>query len=180
MNLGTKGNIPYWDSPPMQFSLSQTATLLLGEYKFLDASSDPLEATELNGSKNITESSLLMFYDVSFSTDIPILDYQQALNLSGTNDIPQFFLFLKSDAGSPQLKDPLLLQNYLDRQKYILTIDPKVSDNSITGFFRGKLAQTAALAGISTIDFTISFYVQEITDEQYIQAVKDGFIRGNR
>ena len=170
----TKGQIPYWDSPPMQFSMSQTARLDFGVYKFLDASGNPLGRTQLNGTKNITESSLLFFYDVSFSADIPILDYQQALNLTGANDIPQFFLFLKSDAGSPQLKDPLLLQNYLERQRYILAIDPKVSNNSITGFFRGELAQTAALAGISVIDFTISFYVQEVTDEAYIKAFKHG------
>lgn len=170
------GDIPYTSSPPMQFSLTLSAVLSNGNFEFFDvAGGTPLGRSELAGSKNITENSLIVIKDFSFAADIPILDYQQSL-VAGT--IPNFNLFLTSDAGAPQFKDPIQLPNYMDKQQYILALTPKVSENAFTGFYRGSFPQTAATAGLNTIDFTINFYAVEVVDDNYIAAFKKNYPEG--
>lgn len=177
IDTGSIQRLPYWTSPPMQFSLTQQAILSAGTFQFLQsAGGNPVTPADLANNKNITENSMILIYDFSFAADIPVLDYQQALQLgAGTTDIPNFNLFLKSDAGSPQLKDPIELYNYIDKQQYILALTPKISDNAFRGFFRGSLQQTAALAGLNEINFTINFYAQEIVDDNYIHTFKQNY-----
>lgn len=177
LNIPRIGDLPYYVSPPMQFSLTQTAVLDLGTYKFLDAAGgNPLQKTVMDNTKNITDNSLIYIYSISFSADIPVLDYQQALQLSGgTVDIPTFQTFLESDADSPQFKDPILLKNYFEDQSYRLVLNPKQDPNQIKGLFSGQLQQTFALAGISEINFTFDMYAQEIVDDNFIAAFKQQY-----
>lgn len=166
------GDLPYWSSPPMQFSFTEVATLTLGEYPF------EAERTVMTNTKNLNNSTLIYFYDMSFSADIPLLDYQNALQLaSGDNEIPQFSMFMQSDRNAPVLQDPILCQDYFNGQDYQLLIEPKQTPNKLNAFFRGKLKQTAALAGISKINLTFTFYAQQITDDNFIQSFKQGYPR---
>jgi hypothetical protein len=172
-------DMPYFRCPPTQFSLSQGASLSFGQYIW-NGSNAP--RTIMTGAKNITASTLLYLRTVGFSADIPVLDYQKALEITstvvangttaGTPDIPKFSMFLQANHNAPSLKDPILCRNYLEKQAYRLIIEPKQTPDALTGFFRGALQQTAELAGVNTINATIEFYVQTIESTNFINALK--------
>jgi hypothetical protein len=163
-------DLPYWSSTPMQFSFTQSATITLGQYPFTAA------RASMEGEKNLTDNSLIYIRSISFSADIPILDYQQALQLvGGSTDIPAFYMFLQSDANAPTLRDPIKLLNYFDNQDYKMLIEPKKLPNRLTAFFRGTLQQTGALAGITDINLNIDIYAQEIIDDNFVAAIKAGY-----
>lgn len=171
-NVARIGDIPYWTAPPMQFNLTQSAPLTLGQYPYTAV------RTPMGNIKNLNESTLIEFYDMTFSADIPELDYQAALQLAGGGtSIPQFSMFLSSERNAPTLQDPIILNKYFTGQKYLMLIEPKQTPNVLTGFFRGTLQQTVDLAGITAINLTFQFYAQQITDEDYIAEVKRGYPR---
>lgn len=186
-------DLPYFSSPPIQLSLSQSASLSFGQYVWSNTNAPK---TVLFGSTQLSQSTLLYIKSISFSADIPELDYQKALEITttvagngtvaGTNQIPSYFKFLSSDAKAPTLRSPILCQKYFTDQEYKLLIEPKTLPNQVLGFFRGALQQTGALAGINTITLTAEFYVQTIEERNFINALKnqypaldrDGYVRG--
>lgn len=161
-------DLPYYYSPPMQFTFTQSADLTLGQYPFL-----PVKAT-LGNNKNITDNTLLYIKAITFSADIPLLDYQQATKLStGLTDIPRFSMFLQSEAsGAPVFIDPIQLGDYFNDQEYKKLILAKQLPNRVSGFFEGTLQQTANLAGILEINLTMNIWVQSITDDDFINALR--------
>lgn len=161
-------DLPYYTSPPMQFTFTQSATLTLGQYPFL-----PVKAT-LGNNKNITDNTLLYLKAITFSADIPLLTYQEAIKLStGLTDIPRFSMFLQSEGGgAPVFIDPIQLGDYFNDQEYKKLILAKQLPNRISGFFEGTLQQTANLAGINEINLTMNIWVQSITDDDFINALK--------
>ncbi len=166
------GDLPYWSSPPMQFTFTESAALSLGTYPFTAA------RTIMTNQKNLNNSTLIYFYDMTFSADIPLLDYQHALQLAaGTTDIPQFSMFFANNRNAPALQDPIVCQDYFNGQDYQLLVEPKQTPNTLTAFFRGTLLQTAALATVGNINLTFTFYAQQITDDNFIQEFKKGYPR---
>lgn len=175
-------DMPYYRCPVVQFSLSQSASLNFGQYIWSPATAPRVALT---GAEQVTQASLFYFRSVSFSADIPELDYQQALQITttvaanntvaGTNQIPKYFKFLQSDANAPTLRNPILCQQYVDNQDYRLIVEPKQLPNVISGFFRGALQQTGALAGINTITLTAEFYAQVIESRNFINALKNEY-----
>lgn len=164
------GDIPLWTSPPMKFSFTQQATLTLGNY--------PLTSTRalMTNQKNLNDSTLLYFYDMTFSADIPLQNYLDALQLSGGgNLIPKFYIFMGSNRNAPQFQDPIVCQDYFNGQHFPFVIEPKQTPNTLTAYFEGTINQTAALAGRQYINFTFSFYVTQITDDNFIHAFKQGY-----
>ena len=160
-------DLPYWDSPPFQFTFTQKASLTLGQYPFLRT------RTELKPQTNITDNILLYFKSISFSADIPKNDYQQALQLAGgTNDIPEFYAFLSNDANAIIFENPLQLNDYFNDQEFKFLKAPKQLPNKFTGFIDGKLQQTAALAGVDAVNITIQMFGQSISDDNFIAALK--------
>lgn len=169
-NIARLGDIPYWTAPPMQFTFTEQAVLTIGEYPW------EAERTIMTNNKNLNESTLIYFYDMTFSADIPILDYQKGLQLaSGDNEIPEFSMFFESERNAPALQDPIVCQDYFTSQTYDLLLEPKQTPNKLNAFFRGKLQQHAGLAGIPAINLTFTFYATQITDDNYIQAFKEGY-----
>jgi len=175
-------DLPYFRSPPIQLSLSQSASLSFGQYVWNNTNAPK---TILVGSAQITQSTLLYIKSISFSADIPELDYQKALEITSTvlangttagqNQIPSYFKFLSSDAKSPTLRSPILCQQFFTDQEYKLLVEPKTRPNDVLGFFRGALQQTGALAGINTITLTAEFYVQTVEDRNFINALKNQY-----
>lgn len=164
-------DLPYYTSPPIQFTLNQAADLTLGTYPFLQ-----LTKTAMGNTNNITDNTLLYVRNISFSCDIPEIDYQQALKLAaGTVDIPRFNMFFVSNALSPQMRNPLILQKYMTEQEYRLIMMPKQTPNIIKANVTGVLQQTAALAGVDEINAFIEVFVQEIVDDKFIAALKKDY-----
>jgi len=165
-------DLPYWKCQPIQFTFKQTATLTLGQYPFL------AERTELTPQKNITDNILLYFKSISFSADIPLLSYQEALQLAGgTLNVPKFSPFLKSEHNALMYENPLELNNYFSDQEFKLLKLPKQKPNRFTGYIKGTLQQTAALAGYEKINITIQMFGQSITDDNFIAALKRDYPR---
>lgn len=164
-------DIPFWTSPPLQFTFSQTAEIEAGQYNFEGA------GQEMVGNKNINDNTLILINTMSFSASIPREVYQEALALTTLPNtfIPNFNMFLESGRNAPVLRDPVELNDYFVSQVFTQLIDPKVTPNRLSAFFRGTLQQTAALAGISEITLNIQIFCQEITDDNFIQAVKKGY-----
>ena len=175
-------DMPYYRCPVVQFSLSQAGPLTFGQYLWNPATAPRVPLT---GAKQITQASLIYFRSVSFSSDIPEIDFQQALKISttvaanntvaGTNQIPAYSKFLQSDANAPTLRNPILCQQFFDDQDYRLIVEPKQLPNVISGFFRGALEQTGALAGVSSITLTAEFYAQVIESRNFINALKNEY-----
>jgi hypothetical protein len=116
---------------------------------------------------------LLYIKAFSFSADIELLAYQNALKLSdGTVNIPRFSLFTQSDANAPVLTDPIDLGDYFNDQGYKKVLLLKQLPNNLTGFFRGTLQQHGGLAGVNEINLTMNIWVQAITDDAFIEGLK--------
>jgi hypothetical protein len=165
--VGRIEDLPYYTSPPIQFTYEQKADLTLGTYPFLLDSK-----SVMNNNTQLTDNSLIYIRNVSFYADIPQIDYQQALQLAaGTTNVPQFSMYMEGNAGSPILRNPIQLGNYFREQDYKLLIMPKYNPNNLLGAVSGTLQQTAALAGYSEINITIEFFCQEIVDDAFIEAI---------
>lgn len=170
-------DLPYWMSPPIQFTFTQSADLTGGTYPFTAA------RAEVANNKNLNDNTLLFVRDITFQADIPVLDYQEAIKLAaGTTDIPTFQMFFQSDAQSPVLADAIQLGSYFENQVYKLLLAPKQEPNTLSAFFRGTLQQTAALAGIGEINLTMNVFVQYIQQDVFVELIKKGYpqIEGGR
>lgn len=166
-------DIPYNTTKEMQFTFTQSATITAGVYPFIASRS------VMTGVRNFTGSTLILIRNISFSADIPVLDYQQSLQLlAGTTNIPTFHAFLASNANAPIFRNPILLRDYFNEQDYVLAMDPRRKNDKLNAFFRGTLQQTAALAGVNQINLTFTIYANEINDNQYIQTFKKGYTGG--
>lgn len=163
-------DLPYYYSPPLQFTFTQQATLTLGQYPFTAG------RAAVGNNKNITDNTLLYFREMTFSADISLANYQIALQLAGgTVDIPRFSLFLTSEANAPVLVDPIQLDNYFNGQTFRRIVLPKQLPNTLSGFFRGTLQQHGGLAGVTEINLTMNMWVQAISDDNFVEAMKQKY-----
>jgi len=163
-------DLPYWTSPPIQVTYTQQATLTLGQYPFTDVK------TAMGFNVNVTDNSLWYIRALSFSADIPEVDYQQALQLAGgTNAIPVFQMFFSGQAHVPMLRNAIQLNQYFRDLDFKQLVMPKILPNILKGNIFGTLQQTAALAGINVVNATVEVYIQEITDDAFIKAVTKNY-----
>ena len=163
-------DIPYNTTKEMTFTFSQKADLTLGVYPFNKG------RAVMTGAQNFTGSTLILIRNISFSADIPVLRYQEALQLAGgAVDVPTFSAFLKSNANAPIFRNPIFLNDYFSSQPYILALDPRIKKDQLNAFFRGTLQQTAKLAGITEINLTFKIYANEINDNRFISTFKRGY-----
>ena len=84
-------------------------------------------------------------------------------------------MFLQSESRAAIFVDPIQLGNYFSDQEYKKIQLAKQDPNELTAFFRGTLQQTAALAGTNEINLTMDVWVQQITNDNFIEAIKRNF-----
>lgn len=168
-------DIPYLTSPPLLFTFRQTAAVVAGSYTF------PQTTTiAFNPSRPIQPNILYMFESVTFAFDIDENDYFGAIAT-----LPQFSMYLQSDAAAPSLREPLQLAKYLPALPYRLAVMGSellgASDNTalqgfqsnrLLGNVTGVLAQTPALIGKMSVTALLIFSVQEISDNKFIEDFK--------
>jgi hypothetical protein len=163
-------DLPYYYSPPMQITFKQKAVLNAGRYIFNGA------REAIGNNKNINDLTLLYIKSMSFNADVDLLNYQRALKLNdGTVDIPRFSLFAESDTNAPVFIDPIQLTDYFYDQQYKKLLLMAQTPNRLTGFFRGSLQQHGGIAGVSEITMTINVWIQSITDDNFIKALKSRY-----
>lgn len=157
-------DLPYYTSPPLQFTWTQTGTLALGVYPFTLAAKD-----RMANNVQLTDNSLIYIRNISFYADVPELDYQQALKLAGgTVDIPRLSIYMEGNAGVPILRVPIELGNYFREQSYRLLVMPKFTPNFLLAAIEGTLQQHAGLAGFNEVNISVELFCQEIIDDNFI------------
>jgi len=165
--VGRIEDMPYYTSPPLQFTYTQQAALALGTYPFVIAK------TAVANNAQLTENTLIYLRDISFYADIPALDYQAALKLAaGGVDIPRLSLYMEGNAAVPLLRTPIELGNYFREQSFRMLIPSHVTPNNLLASVQGTLQQHAGLAGIAEVNITVELYCQEIVDDDFIKAIK--------
>lgn len=171
---GRLSDIPYLSSPPLLFTYSQAAAIISGAYTFTNVKG------AFTPSRPIQPNILYMFDTMDFAMDIDQGDYFGAIST-----LPQFSMYLQSDASSPSLREPMQLTKYFTTLPYKLAIMGSellgVSDqptlqgfqnNRLLGGISGVLTQTPALLGKVSITAILVFAVQEISDHRFIADFK--------
>lgn len=169
-------DIPYYTSPPLLFTFRQSATVAAGSYTFLQTALTPFTP-----SRPIQPNVLYMFETMTFAFDIDENDYFGAIAT-----LPQFSMYLQSDASAPNLREPVVLSKYFSKLPYKLAIIGsellgQSSDTALQGFINnrllgnitGVLTQTPALLGKATVTAIMIFTVQEVGDNDFITDFKD-------
>lgn len=168
-------DIPYFNSPPIQYTFEQTATVnVSGNYVW------PI-AKEVLTPNIIVEPDVLYFIKtITFAADVGESDYQGAISVR-----PTFSLYLKSNQNNPQLMSPIECPKFYDNFDYNLAIFPGSGDSSSEGWegdsflgtFLGSLIQTAPLVGKASIVLTMVMSVQMISDRSYLEHFKQGYLK---
>lgn len=168
-------DMPYFNSPPIQFVYSQKAPLTLGTYPFV------LTKSALRNTVQLTDNSLIYIRDISFYADIPEQDYQFGLKLAaGNTDVPRFSLYMAGNAGVPVFRNPIELGKYFREQSYRKIIMPKFTPNNLLGAIQGTIQQHGGLAGVAEINITVELYCQEIVDDAFIAALLKKYPDGKK
>lgn len=191
MGSGRLLDIPYWTSPPLVFTYRETANILAGSYTFLSSTKGVFTP-----SRPIRANALYKFWTFDFAMDVAEIDY-----LGAITTLPQFSMFLQSDAAAPALREPIPLAKYFNTLPYSLSVlgeelleraypganavtpTQGYTFNRLLGSVEGALLQTPALMGKNSVTATTVFTVQEIVDEHFISEFKGragGFGAGPR
>ena len=155
-------DLPYFNSPPVQFVYEETATLALGNYVWAGG------ASALTPTRPILDNAMYYFREVTLSADISELDFESALV---TN--PTFQMFRVSDGNAPLFREAITMVKYYDKMTYRLVWVPGRASDVLSADFVGQLFQTGALLGKGSITLKAVVTAQEIVDDSFIKAVRD-------
>lgn len=152
-------DLPYWDSPPVQFIYQSTATLSLGRYIWSDSAS-PLTTT-----RPIQSNGLYFFRNITLTADIAEFDFTLNLVIS-----PQFLMYRVSDALAPLFREPILMNKFYQQFEYPLWWHAKSEEDQLrAAFITGQVDQGANLIGKNSVTLKAIISAQEVLDENYIQ-----------
>jgi hypothetical protein len=171
---------------PLLFTYRQTATLAAGFYDFsLDTTANPFTPD-----RPLSQNVLYRLKTMNFAMDITEDDYEGAIDPTLGGVMPEFSMYIQSEGGNPELREPLVLSQYFKQMPYGKSIIGKdlLSDaypgasatpvaqsfnqNRLLGLVNGILAQTASLLGKTSVTATISFTAVEIIDQNIISAIQ--------
>jgi len=155
-------DLPYFDSPPVQFVYEETANIVLGNYIWTAG------ASALTPARPILDNALYYFRDITLSADISELDFEANIV---TN--PQFQMFRISDANAPLFREAITMVKFYERLPYRLVWVPGRASDVLNADFTGQLVQGPALVGKTSITLKAIVTAQEIVDDNFIKAVRD-------
>jgi len=170
-------DLPYYDSPPIQFIWESTAPLLGGMYTWRDAPGS------LVSTRPLLDNAMYYFRSVSLVADISEIDFESNLVVT-----PLFYVFLKSDAGAVAFREPIQMNKYYDQFDYRFLWTRAQQNNHVNAAFSGLRLQTVpppptyieggvlmqgpALSGKLSITLKAIISAQEIVNEHFINAVR--------
>jgi hypothetical protein len=150
-------DLPYNSSKPIEFIYQSQVSLYGGQYKWADQPS-PLAAL-----RPLQVNTLYYFRTLTLSADIGEEDFT-----SCTTVMPNFQMFLTSQANSILFREPIYMGNFLQNFDYRFTFLTPQENDQLTGAFNGTLTQNANLIGVLYITLTAVISAQEITDDSFI------------
>jgi hypothetical protein len=157
-------DLPYKTSPPIEFVYSSTATLSLGLYTWADNSST------LVPNRPLMDNVLYYFRSITFSADIEELDFTSCIVT-----LPEFQLYLKSNANAVLFREPARMVRFMQNFDYRLAWFTQRKDDQLLAGFRGVLTQNANLVGKTSITLTAIISAQEIVDDGFIKKFKKAY-----
>jgi hypothetical protein len=174
---GNRQDIPFASSPPVLFVYQQTVNIAAGMYSFLSTTK-----SAFTPNRPIMPNALYLFDTLDFAMDVAEIDYQGAIIT-----LPQFSMYMQSDAVAPSFREPIPLVKYFNNLRYRLTLmgtELLTSDsqpghtgtttaqgftfNRLIGNVTGVVGQTPALLGKVSMTATLALTAQEIVDDSFI------------
>lgn len=183
LNIPRAEDLPYKNSPPVQFVYESEATLSLGRFVWDDAPS------ELVPNRPIMPNALYYFRNVTLTADISGDDFTAALSqpvLNGENQSPKFQMHLVSQALVPQFREPLVMNQFYQQFDYRLFWKSQQGNEGQDGSdemrasFRGAITQTPALIGLTSVTLKAVVAAQEIVDENFIELFETKYPKSPR
>lgn len=170
--FGSEADIPYKESPPIQFTYESTGSLTLGEYRWQDS------PTLMIPNRALTDNSLIFIRSVTLSADITESDYVQ--NVPTLLDMPALFLYLQSEAGAVKWREPVIMSKFFNEFTHKFWFRPKQNRDRLQAAFRSingraTLAQGSSLVGKASVTLKAVISAQEITDNNYIRAFENAY-----
>lgn len=159
-------DLPYWSSPPIQFTYESTADLALGVYTWTDTPS------ALIPNRPMIDNALYYFRHITLTADITELDF--TANLLSTDRI-RFQTFLESDSRAPLFREEILMNKFYEAFTYRLTFQSGQGSDTLLAGFRGTLVQGAGLIGKNSVTLKAVISAQEIVDENYIELFRSKY-----
>lgn len=160
-------DLPYTNSPPLQWTYESTANLNLGQYVWTDT---PSAFTPV---RPLLENALYYIRSITLSADVDELVFQGALVTA-----PSFYTYVEKQGNVPLFREPIRMNRYYEDFTYRLTWGTQSGNEEVLGAFRGTLLQTADLIGKSSVTLKATMTVQEIVDKKFINLFRDGYPKG--
>lgn len=154
-------DLPYWDSPPIQFVYESTAPLLGGSYYWNDVPSP------LSPQRPLVDNAVYYFRSISLIAEIDEIDFE-----SNITDAPQFYTFLTADAKAVLFREPIVMNKYYTQFDYRLVWSRARGANQLLGAFTGTLLQGPTLIGKTAITLKAIISAQEIVNEQFNELLR--------
>jgi len=151
-------DLPYFFSPPIEFTYVSTALVSAGIYTWADV------PTALTPNRKVMENVLYYFRSITLAADIDELDFTS--NITTT---PTFQMYLKSRCKSILFREPIYMVKFLQNFEYRFMMLTHQSDDQLFAGFSGAITQGASLVGKNSIKLTAVISVQEIADEEFVK-----------
>lgn len=168
-HVGRIEDLPYITSPAIQFVYQSTASLDAGTYTWADSPSSLTPQRPVHG------NFAYYFRTVNFSADVDVNDF--TANIVTT---PQFKTYLAGDSNTVLFREPVNMVDYLQNFTFKQVWFPSRFDDVVSAAFEGSMIQGPALIGKSSITLTAIISAQEIIDENFVKALKEGYPRQER
>lgn len=162
-------DLPYWDSPPIQFVYESETALALGSYTWADA------ASALTPDRPLIDNALYYFRHISLAADVSELDF--TANIVTT---PLFYTFRQSDAKTVLFREPIQMNKFYNDFDYRFAWKSQKGSDQLFAAFRGVLVQGAAFIGKASITLKAVISAQEIVGEHFIDKFTKGYPKGGR
>jgi hypothetical protein len=158
-------DMPYKTSPPIEFVYRSSAAFVAGFYTWAD------QPTALVPDRPLMENVLYYFRSITFSADIEELDFTSCIVT-----MPQFQMYLKSNAKAILFREPVYMVKFLQNFEYRFAWLTQRSGDQLRASFNGVLNQNANLVGKTPITLTAVISAQEIVDDKFIARFKKAYL----
>ena len=157
-------DLPYYTSPPIEFTYKSSAPFLAGKYTWADDPFDPATPCILTPSRPLLPNTLYYFRSITMAADIEELSYT-----ANVDTTPVFQTYLKSAGKGPLFREPIVMVKYLQNFDYRLLWMTHHSTDQLYASFNGTMVQDATLVGVSPINLIAVISAQEISDEAFVK-----------
>jgi len=157
-------DLPYYTSPPIEFTFSSSAVFAAGKYTWADG------PKVLTPDRPLMVNSLYYFRSLTMSADIEEVDFT-----SNIVTVPKFQMYLKGRAKAILFREPVYMLKFLQNFDYRYVWKTQIDGDQLFASFNGVLAQSPGLVGKDPVNLTVIISVQEIVDEGFVKAFKQTY-----